>query len=666
MCYILEMEPGNIVEYIEQKDIKCAVVLETKKQRLRILTETNREVNLATKRLLHVDQLSLDLSQGRDHLVTHLHSLVQHRKTLQEKVDVEELWEVVHTEEDPIDIDMMTSLCFDEINDDNKSAVFRAMLHNKYYFKFTPDNFHPYSETQMENLKHQAREAERKQALVDDGGDWLKKVMTTPNPIIPPDKLQTIDILKTVYLFGKDSDDYDIARGIVDRAGVDIENGLLKLLIKMGAWDENVNLDLYRYDISMSFSQEILEQAQSINHDIELLSSQRKDLTHLDLITIDGQATTDHDDALSIEWDGNQFCLGIHIADVAGCIPKKSPIDKSAFDRATSIYTPDLKIPMLPPILAENICSLKADEIRPAISIMAWVNDQAEVSDFDIFPSMVKVKHQLTYHDANHMVNDHPELRQLHELACAFREFRLNRDAVYITLPEIHIRIDEDTGEIIINRVNRENACRMLVAEAMILGNWITAQFLRKNQTPAIYRSQPAPKERLFEKQEGSLFENWMQRKQLSRFVLSCKASSHSGLGLDCYVTATSPIRKYYDLITQRQIRSILGFGTAYTKEEINQIIQYTRQPMTHASRLQFARNRYWIVKYLEQHRGMKTQAMVLEKRWNNYIVLLTEYLLECSLPVTSSMNFEPEEMIEVSIQRADARNNIVSIKWIG
>jgi exoribonuclease-2 len=62
----------------------------------------------------------------------------------------------------------------------------------------------------------------------------------------------------------------------------------------------------------------------------------------------------------------------------------------------------------------------------------------------------------------------------------------------------------------------------------------------------------------------------------------------------------------------------------------------------------------------------MKTQAMVLEKRWNNYIVLLTEYLLECSLPVTSSMNFEPEEMIEVSIQRADARNNIVSIKWIG
>jgi len=660
------MEPGNIVEYIEQKDIKCAVVLETKKLRLRILTETNREVNLSTKRLLHVDHLRLDLSQGRDFLVEYINSLVRKRKTMEKNVDVEELWEVLHAEEDEIDIDTMTGLCFDEVNDDNKSAVFRAMLHNKFYFKFTPDSFHPYSEKQMENLKHQARELERKQALVDDGGDWLKTVMSNPNPIIPSDKLQTVDILKSVYLFGKESDDYDIARGIVDRAGVDIENGLLKLLIKMGAWDENVNLDLYRFDISMSFSQEVLDQAQSIQHNIQVLSEQRKDLTDLDLITIDGQATTDHDDALSIEWDGNQFCLGIHIADVASCIPKKSAIDKSALDRATSIYTPDLKIPMLPPVLAENICSLKADEIRPAISMMAWVNSQAEISKFDIFPSMVKVKHQLTYHDANHMVNDHPELRQLHELACAFREFRLNNDAVYITLPEIHIRIDAVTGEITIHRVNRESACRMLVAESMIMANWITAQFLRKNQTPAIYRSQPPPKERLFENQEGSLFENWMQRKLLSRFVLSCKPSGHSGLGLDCYLTATSPIRKYYDLITQRQIRSVLGCGTAYTKEEINQIIQNTRQPMTHASRLQFARNRYWIVKYLEQHRGVTTPAMVLERRWNNYIVLLTEYLLECSLPVTSSMNFDPEEMIEVTIQRADARNNIISLSWAG
>jgi exoribonuclease-2 len=497
------MEPGNIVEYIEQKEIKCAVVLETKKQRLRILTETNREVNLSIKRLLHVDQVRLDLNQGRDALVEYMHSLVRKRQSIQEKVDVEELWELLHTEEDDVDIDMMTGLCFDEVNDDNKSAIFRAMLHNKFYFKFTPDSFHPYTETQMENLKHQDMEAERKQMLIDEGGDWLKKVMTTLHPTIPTDKIQTVEILKSVYLFGKESDDYDIARGMIDRAGVDIDNGLLKLLIKMGAWDENVNLDLFRYEIPMTFSQDLVNQAHLIKHDIELLASQRKDLTHLDLITIDGQSTTDHDDALSIEWDGNQFCLGIHIADVAGCIQKKSAIDKTAMDRATSIYTPDLKIPMLPPVLAENICSLKADEIRPAISIMVWVNDRAEVSNFDIFSSMVKVKHQLTYHDANLMVNDHPELRQLHELACAFRKYRLDSDAVYITLPEIHIRIDEDTGEIIINRVNRENACRMLVAEAMILGNWVTAQFLRKNQTPAIYRSQPAPKERLFEKQEG-------------------------------------------------------------------------------------------------------------------------------------------------------------------
>jgi len=658
------MEPGKIVEYIEQKEIICAVVLETKKQRLRILTENNREVNLSLKRLVHVDKKTLNLSSGRDHLIEQLKITVDTRKSIQNKIDVIELWDVVHNEEEWFDVETLTGLCFDDVNDDNSSATIRALFQNKFYFKFSPDRFYPNSENQVELLKHQAKEIERKKAMIIDGGDWLKQVMNTKEPALTEDKNQLVEILKSAYLFGKESENYDTARGVVDRAGVDIENGLLKLLIKLGAWDENENLDLFRFEIPITFSQEALNTAASFSNAIKYnsSSSERKDLTNLELITIDGQATTDHDDALSIEWEGNQFCLGIHIADVAGYIEKGSVLDEEALNRSTSIYTPDLKIPMLPPILAENVCSLKANEIRPAISIMAKVDTQANVSDFDIFPSIVKVKRQLTYHDANLMVNEDPDLRQLHEIACAFRKFRLNQEAVYITLPEIHIRIDEENDDIIIHRVDRENPCRMLVAEAMILGNWLTAQFLRKNQTPAIYRSQPPPKERLFEKQEGTLFENWMQRKHLSRFVLSLKPANHSGLGLDCYVTTTSPIRKYYDLVTQRQIRSILGYGKAYTKEEINHVIQNTRQTMAQATRLQFARNRYWIIKNLERHRGLKTQAMVLEKKWHNFNVLLTEYLLECSLPISSAKHLKPEDIIDVTIQRADARNNILTL----
>ena len=658
------MEPGNIVEYIDQKEIICAVVLESKKQRLRILNENNREVNLSAKRLVHVNHSGLNLSQGRDQMVKRLKDTVATRKSIQEQIDVIELWEVVHSEQEWLDIDMLAGLYFDDIDDDNISAMIRALFHNKFYFKFSPDRFFPNSENQVEQLKHQAKEAERKQAIIIEGGDWLKQVMTTQSPEIPENKIQTIDILKSVYLFGKESDGYDIGRGIVDRAGVDIDNGLLKLLIKLGAWHENENLDLIRFEIPMEFPQNVLKAVASFENVSQYITSSadRRDLTHLDLITIDGQATTDHDDALSIEWDGKLFCLGINIADVASCIEKGSLIDSEAMNRSTSIYTPDLKIPMLPPILAENVCSLKSDKIRPAITIMAWIDTKAIVQQFDIFPSIVKVKRQLTYHDANLMVNDDPDLRQLHELACAFREFRLNNESVHITLPEIHIRIDEDTEEIIIHRVNRENPCRMLVAESMILANWLNAQFLRKNQTPAIFRSQPPPKERLFEKENGTFFENWMQRKHLSRFVLSVKPSSHSGLGLDCYVTGTSPIRKYYDLVTQRQIRSILGFGNAYTKEDINQIIQQTRQTMSQASRLQFARNRYWIIKYLEQHRGLRTQAMVLEKKWHNYSVLLIDYLLECTLPISAAKHLTPENIIDVTIQRADARNNVLTL----
>lgn len=142
-------------------------------------------------------------------------------------------------------------------------------------------------------------------------------------------------------------------------------------------------------------------------------------------MTIDGQSTLDFDDALSIETVGDHYRLGIHIADVGHFIKKGDVFDEEAFLRGSSIYMPDRKIPMLPPCLAEDLCSLRAEKLRPAISVMVNLSRTADIIDYEIFPSLICVSDQLTYYDVNMIADHEKEIGILVGIAENFRRKRL-------------------------------------------------------------------------------------------------------------------------------------------------------------------------------------------------------------------------------------------------
>ena len=131
---------------------------------------------------------------------------------------------------------------------------------------------------------------------------------------------------------------------------------------------------------------------------------------------------------------------------------------------------------------------------------------------------------------------------------------------------------------------------------------------------------------------------------------------------MDAYITATSPIRKYFDLITQRQIRAALGLEAPYTAEEVSALMQQLEQPMAAVSRVQHNRHTYWLLRYLEGRVGEKTEAIVLQRRRNAYQVLLTEYMVECDMPLGVGRPLKPEEVVEVTIQNANARKGLLSV----
>ena len=658
------MESGEIVEYIDDQKIICTVVMESGNQRLRLLTEHNREVKVAAQRLSHRGSMRLDLSAGRNRLVESLRELSLKRNALADEIEIETLWEILNQEQAWIDLETMVGLCFPKaMDDDHQSGVIRALFKSRRYFKFKPDRFLPHTEEQVAAIIEIEQKAAHKDRLIEAGAAWIQSVRSGSTAQQPACHQELTEKFKSFYLFDKESPHYETVRAIMKKADLTSSEAIFSHLVAVGVWTPDENVDLLRYKIPTDFSQSVLEQAQSVPAATAgtFKNSGRVDLTHLTTITIDGQSTLDFDDALSIETRDDHFLVGIHISDVAQHIKKGDLLDREARSRGSSIYMPDNRISMAPPLLAENRLSLKKDHLRPAISTMVKINLSGDIISYDIFPSIIRVDHQLSYFEANISAEEGEAISTLYNIATRFREKRLSQGAIQITLPEINIWLDE-SGSPVVNRINRESPGRLMIAEMMILSNWLSARFLVENNTPAIFRSQPKPKDRILKNGTGSLFQNWMQRKLLNRFALRSGPDHHCGLGLDAYVTATSPIRKYFDLVTQRQLRAVLGLEKAYTEKEVDEIIGQLAQPMADVGRIQFRRNRYWLLKHLEGRIGGKEEAIVLQRRRNAYSILLKAYMIECPLPQSSGIDLKPEDLVQVTIQHVNARNNTLSV----
>lgn len=665
------MEPGRVVEYVDRQKILCAVVLEVKKQRLRLLSENNREVKLSAGRLLHRYTTCLDPSLGRQKMVEALKKIANRRRDLMSQADVKELWDILNTEQEWIDIDTMTEFCFpNNRTDDHVSAVIRAFFQDRFYFKFNPDGFFPNSVEQVDRFIARAEEKARRDKIIQEGADWLKLILTNNFRLTEPlsaEKIEIADILKSLYLFENESRHFALGKDILAKAGIKEIGRIFQILVKLGVWDQNENIDLFRFEIPVTFPAEVVESASMLvntktdSPQIILGHDERKDLTDVPAITIDGQATLDFDDAISLERVQDGYRLGIHIVDVGHFVKKGDKIDQEALSRGSSIYMPDGKIPMLPACLAEDLCSLKAGELRPAISTMVNLDPSYGIIDYEILPSLIKIKQQYTYYDVNQLLDELEGIADFRKIALKFRQTRLDAGALQISLPEINVWVDAD-GEITVNMINRESPGRMLISELMIMANWLMAVYLKEHGVPAVFRSQPAPKERLFKGDEGSLFQNVMQRRLLNRFILSSEPDHHSGLGLEAYITATSPIRKYFDLVTQRQVRAALGKETPYSAAEIDNFINMLAQTTGNVARIQQNRMRYWVLRYLEKCIGQKEEAIVLLAFKKNYRILLPQYMIECDLPITSGVELKPEDLIQVTIQRVRARENLLTV----
>ena len=282
-------------------------------------------------------------------------------------------------------------------------------------------------------------------------------------------------------------------------------------------------------------------------------NEERLDLTHLLTFAIDDEGNQDPDDAVGVEdLGGGLTRLWVHVADVAALVAPDSPLDLEARARGATLYLPDRTIGMLPDELVAK-AGLGLHEVSPALSICLDLDPDGNAEAVDVLLTRVKVQ-RLAYQEAQTRLEAGGEpFVTLARLARASRLLREGEGALSIDLPEVRVKADE-TGAAVFPLPKPE--MRTVVQECMTLAGWGTAIFADDNDLPLPFATQDYPTR---EVAGDTLPAMWARRKTLARTRFQPSPGPHHGMGLDLYAQATSPMRRYLDLVVHQQLRAFLA-----------------------------------------------------------------------------------------------------------
>ncbi|MBQ8406572.1 MAG: VacB/RNase II family 3'-5' exoribonuclease, partial [Clostridia bacterium] len=256
------------------------------------------------------------------------------------------------------------------------------------------------------------------------------------------------------------------------------------------------------YSLKEEFPSDVLLAAEKASNEPLVYNQKRRDFRSQLIVTIDGADTRDIDDAISLEKDGEDYLLGVHIADVSHYVKYRSPLDKEAFERGTSVYFPDCVLPMLPKALSNGICSLNEGEDRYTLSCLMLIDKKGTVKDSEIVEGIICSKHKMTYDEITQILDGDKKVCKKYadvldtvnlfaELTKILQTNRNKKGCITLDVKEAKILLTKEK-EIIIPDYERAFSHQIIEA-FMVLANETVAEYMQSIDMPFIYRVHESP-----------------------------------------------------------------------------------------------------------------------------------------------------------------------------
>ncbi|HSA95488.1 MAG TPA: ribonuclease R [Acidobacteriota bacterium] len=469
---------------------------------------------------------------------------------------------------------------------------------------------------------------------------------------------------------------------------VEVDRATLALTRVFGRPDDpgvDARVVVERYGLRSEFPEDVRQEAERIpGLDPAAALDGRRDFRDWPTVTIDGEKAQDFDDAVSIrEIPAGGWLLGVHIADVSYYVKPGSPLDREAYERGTSVYFPDLTLPMLPERLSNGLCSLRPREPRLTMSALLEIDPEGRVRKSEFTPSIIRTAHRMTYtsvfkifegdaEERARYADVVPDLLVMRGLAEVLRRRRLGEGSLDFDLVEPEL-ISEN-GKLLAVAAAERNEAHRLIEEFMVAANVAVASAFTARKRPAIYRVHPAPDvgdleklrdvllhfglalpepakvrskdlQRVLDKAKGLPGEKFIGRQVLRALklaVYSSKNVGHYGLAKTDYTHFTSPIRRYPDLVVHRRLKALLRREPAEAAD-LEPVAVASSERERNAGDAEQSLVEWRILRFLKDRLGDEFNGLVVDVVKAGLLVELEDYFVAGLLPFASlGGDYEP------------------------
>lgn len=377
----------------------------------------------------------------------------------------------------------------------------------------------------------------------------------------------------------------------------------------------------------------------------------RLDLTHLPAYAIDDEGNQDPDDALSLDGDR----LWVHVADVGALVRPDSDLEREARARGSNLYLPEGVVNMLPGLVTERL-GLGLQEVSPALSFALRCDTDGEIRDIEIHRTWVRVT-RLSYEAVEHRLNEEP-FAALRAFTDRFRTRRFAQGASRLALPEVSVRVED--GRVNIRPLPRLMS-RELVTDAMLMAGEAAARFCLEREIAIPFAVQPPPDSA---EESTDLAGMYARRRGFKPTRLVLEPDRHASLGLERYTRATSPLRRYSDLLVHQQIRAWLDGVPPLDRAQVLERVGEAEQSSIAVRRGERLSNQHWKLVYLKENPGWKGQGVVVALEERRAVILVPDLALEARIRVRDAVTLN--QSLRIAVNEVDLPDLSASFRALG